>query len=119
MRPALCEAALRLGRVLAELVPDEPEVHGLIALMELQASRMKARVDPNGDPVLLLAQDRARWDRVLIGRGLAALDRGDALVARGPRSERTCCRRGSRRVMRARAHLRIPIGPKSRRSMRR
>lgn len=83
MRPALCEDALRLGRVLAELVPHEPEVLGLVALMELQASRTKARVDANGDPVLLLAQDRARWDRVLIGRGLSALDRGDALVRDG------------------------------------
>jgi RNA polymerase sigma-70 factor, ECF subfamily len=83
MRPALCEDALRLGRVLAELVPHEPEVLGLVALMELQASRTKARVDANGDPVLLLAQDRARWDRVLIGRGLTALDRGESLVRDG------------------------------------
>ena len=83
MRPALCEDALRLGRILAELVPHEPEVHGLVALMELQASRTKARVDANGDPVLLLAQDRARWDRVLIGRGLAALDRAAVLLANG------------------------------------
>lgn len=83
MRPALCEDALRLARVLAELVPHEPEVFGLASLMELQASRTKARVDANGDPVLLLAQDRARWDRVHIGRGLSALDRGDALVRAG------------------------------------
>jgi RNA polymerase sigma-70 factor, ECF subfamily len=83
MRPSLCDDALRLGRVLAELVPHEPEVLGLTALMELQASRTKARVDAHGDPVLLLAQDRARWDRVLIARGLTALDRANALVERG------------------------------------
>jgi RNA polymerase sigma factor (sigma-70 family) len=75
LRPALCEDALRLGRVLAELVPAEPEVHGLVALMEIQASRSAARVGPSGEPVLLLEQNRARWDRVLIGRGLAALER--------------------------------------------
>jgi RNA polymerase sigma factor (sigma-70 family) len=73
MRPALCEDALRLGRVLAGLVPDEPEVHGLVALMEIQASRARARVGPAGEPVLLLDQDRAKWDRLLINRGLAAL----------------------------------------------
>jgi RNA polymerase sigma-70 factor, ECF subfamily len=75
MRPALCQDALRLGRVLAELLPNEPEVHGLVALMELQASRAGARIGPSGEPVLLLDQDRARWDRLLIRRGLAALDR--------------------------------------------
>ena len=75
MRPALCEEALRLGRILAGLVPNEPEVHGLVALMEIQASRSKARVNATGEPILLLDQDRARWDRLLIGRGLAALDR--------------------------------------------
>jgi len=75
MRPALCEEAQRLGRVLAELVPDEPEVHGLVALMELQASRMGARVDAHGEPILLLDQDRRRWDRLLIGRGEKALAR--------------------------------------------
>lgn len=75
VRPALCEEALRLGRVLAELVPEEPEVHGLVALLEIQASRLRARVGPSGEPVLLLDQDRTRWDRMLIGRGLAALDR--------------------------------------------
>jgi predicted RNA polymerase sigma factor len=74
-RPGLCEDALRLGRILAELVPSEPEVHGLVALMELQASRLGARTDPSGEPVLLLDQNRARWDRVLIHRGLAALER--------------------------------------------
>ena len=81
MRPALCEEALRLGRVLAELAPEEPEVHGLVALMELQASRASARVGPGGEPILLLEQDRARWNRLLIGRGLKALARADALAA--------------------------------------
>jgi RNA polymerase sigma factor (sigma-70 family) len=75
VRPALCSEALRLGRILAELTPDEPEVHGLVALMELQASRLRARTGPDGAPVLLLDQDRGRWDRVLIGRGLTALER--------------------------------------------
>jgi RNA polymerase sigma-70 factor, ECF subfamily len=79
MRPALCEDALRLGRILAELAPSEPEVHGLVALMEIQASRTRARVGPSGEPVLLLDQDRARWDHLLIHRGLAALRRADAL----------------------------------------
>ncbi|MFI6444925.1 RNA polymerase sigma factor [Kitasatospora sp. NPDC050543] len=85
MRPALCEEALRLGRILAELAPAEPEVHGLVALMEIQASRSGARTGPSGEPVLLLEQDRARWDQVLIRRGLAALARAEALGApRGP-----------------------------------
>jgi RNA polymerase sigma factor (sigma-70 family) len=79
VRPALCEEALRLGRVLAELTPAEPEVHGLVALMELHSSRLRARVGPSGEPVLLLDQDRARWDRLLIGRGLAALERAETL----------------------------------------
>lgn len=79
MRPALCEEALRLGRVLAELAPQEPEVHGLVALMEIQASRTPARVGADGEPVLLLEQNRARWDRMLIGRGLAALERAHKL----------------------------------------
>ena len=79
LRPALCDEALRLGRILAGLAPREPEVHGLLALMELQASRNKARVAPNGEPVLLLDQDRARWDRLLIRRGLAALERVEVL----------------------------------------
>jgi len=84
-RPALCEDALRLGRMLAQLSPTEPEVHGLVALMELQASRLRARLGPNGEPVLLLDQDRGRWDQLLIRRGLAALDRADALGgANGP-----------------------------------
>lgn len=85
LRPALCEEAMRLGRVLAGLAPNEPEVHGLIALMEIQASRSHARVGPSGEPILLLEQDRARWDRLLINRGLAALDRAEKLGgARGP-----------------------------------
>jgi len=79
MRPALCEEALRLGRILAELTPNEPEVHGLVALMEIQASRTAARIDAAGRPVLLLDQNRARWDRLLIRRGLAALERAEAL----------------------------------------
>ena len=81
MRPALCDEALRLGRMLATLAPDAPEVLGLAALMELQASRTAARTDAQGDPVLLAAQDRARWDRLLIRRGLAALERAQALAA--------------------------------------
>ena len=85
VRPALCDEALRLGRILAELMPNEAEVHGLVALMEVQASRLRARVGPSGEPVLLLDQDRGRWDRLLIGRGLAALDRAESLGdARGP-----------------------------------
>jgi RNA polymerase sigma factor (sigma-70 family) len=79
MRPALCEEALRLGRILAELVPAEPEVHGLVALMEIQASRIGARTDAAGEPILLLEQNRGRWDRLLIRRGLAALQRSEAL----------------------------------------
>ena len=78
VRPALCEDALRLGRILAELAPDEPEVHGLVALMEIQASRIRARVGPNGEPIQLLQQDRGRWDHLLIGRGLAELERAEA-----------------------------------------
>jgi RNA polymerase sigma factor (sigma-70 family) len=79
MRPQLCEEALRLGRILAELAPQEPEIHGLVALMELQASRFGARTGPTGEPVLLLDQDRSRWDQLLIRRGLKALDRAEAL----------------------------------------
>ena len=78
VRPALCEDALRLGRILAELAADQPEVHGLVALMELQASRIRARVTASGEPILLLQQDRGRWDHLLIGRGLAALQRAEA-----------------------------------------
>ena len=85
MRPALCEDALRLGRILARLAPDEPEVHGLVALMEIQASRLRARTGPSGKPILLLDQDRGRWDRILINRGLAALERAEELAgALGP-----------------------------------
>lgn len=85
MRPALCEDALRLGRILAELAPSEPEVHGLVALMEIQASRMRARRGPAGAPVRLLEQDRARWDFVLVHRGFAALARAERLgAALGP-----------------------------------
>lgn len=80
LRPALCEDALRLGRVLAGLVPEEAEVHGLVALMELQASRARARLGPGGEPVLLADQDRARWDHLLVARGLAALARAEALA---------------------------------------
>ena len=85
-RPALCEEALRLGRVVAELAPSEAEVHGLVSLMEIQASRLAARRGPTGEPVLLLDQDRARWDWLLVGRGLAALDRAERLghAPRGP-----------------------------------
>ncbi|MDT8911029.1 RNA polymerase sigma factor [Amycolatopsis sp. PS_44_ISF1] len=88
MRPALCEDALRLGRVLAGLMPAEPEVHGLVALLEIQASRSAARTGPNGEPVLLLEQDRGRWDQLLIRRGLAALSRSEELAggAYGPYS---------------------------------
>jgi len=79
VRPALCQDAIRLGRVLAELAPREPEVHGLVALMEIQASRLRARVGPSGEPILLLDQDRGRWDQLLIRRGLAALQRAEDL----------------------------------------
>jgi len=85
VRPALCEEALRLGRILAELAPQEPEVHGLVALMEIQASRLCARTAPDGTPILLLEQNRARWDQLLIRRGLAALTRAEGLgEERGP-----------------------------------
>jgi len=85
MRPALCEDALRLGRILAELAPNEPEVHGLVALMEIQASRSGARTGPSGEPILLLDQDRARWDQLLIRRGLAALQHAEKIgSALGP-----------------------------------
>jgi RNA polymerase sigma factor (sigma-70 family) len=95
MRPALCEEALRLGRILAELVPQEPEVHGLVALMEIQASRSRARVGPGGEPVLLLDQNRGRWDQLLIRRGLAALERaervGDGLGFYGVQAAIAAC----------------------------
>jgi RNA polymerase sigma factor (sigma-70 family) len=83
VRPALCEDALRLGRILAELMPLEPEVHGLVALMEIQASRLAARTSPSGDPILLFDQDRARWDHLLIRRGLTALERARSTDAPG------------------------------------
>jgi RNA polymerase sigma factor (sigma-70 family) len=84
LRPGLCREALRLGRVLAELAPEDGEVHGLVALMEIQSSRERARTGPNGEPVLLLDQDRSRWDRLLIRRGLAALERAGRLGSLGP-----------------------------------
>jgi RNA polymerase sigma factor (sigma-70 family) len=84
IRPQLCEEAMRLGRILAGLAPNEPEVHGLVALMELQASRLHARTGPNGEPILLLDQNRARWDQLLIRRGLAALGRAEELGGDGP-----------------------------------
>jgi RNA polymerase sigma factor (sigma-70 family) len=79
VRPNLCQDALRLGRIVAELAPNEPEVHGLVALMEIQASRLRARVGPSGEPIVLLDQNRAKWDRLLINRGLAALERAESL----------------------------------------
>jgi RNA polymerase sigma factor (sigma-70 family) len=79
VRPNLCQEALRLGRIVAELAPNEPEVHGLVALMEIQASRLRARVGPSGEPIVLLDQNRAKWDYVLIRRGLAALERAESL----------------------------------------
>jgi RNA polymerase sigma factor (sigma-70 family) len=84
VRPALCEEAMRLGRILAGLAPQEPEVHGLLALMELQASRLRARIGPDGEPVLLLDQNRARWDRLLIRRGLGGLERAQRLAGSQP-----------------------------------
>jgi RNA polymerase sigma factor (sigma-70 family) len=81
MRPALCEEAARLGRILAGLTPDEPEVHGLVALMEIQSSRLAARITPSGEPILLLDQNRARWDHLLIRRGLAALAQAERLIS--------------------------------------
>jgi RNA polymerase sigma factor (sigma-70 family) len=84
LRPTLCREALRLGRVLAELMPDEGEVHGLVALMEIQSSRERARTGPDGAPILLMDQDRSRWDRLLIGRGLAALERAGRIKTLGP-----------------------------------
>src|SRR6266705_616138 len=84
VRPALCDDALRLGRILAELAPQEPEVQGLVALMEIQASRLRARIGPSGAPILLLDQDRARWDHLLVRRGLAALERAELGGSLGP-----------------------------------
>jgi RNA polymerase sigma factor (sigma-70 family) len=105
MRPALTQEALRLGRMLAELAPTEPEAHGLAALMELQASRSAARVDAAGRPVLLMAQDRARWDRLLIRRGLAALQQAQSLCqAAGPAHGNLCAAGSHCRLPRQRAH---------------
>ena len=84
LRPALCDEALRLGRILAELAPQEPEVHGLVGLMEIQASRSRARVGPSGEPILLFDQNRAHWDQLLIRRGLGALGRAEKLRAGQP-----------------------------------
>jgi len=84
MRPGLCEDVLRLGRILAGLMPGESEIHGLVALMEIQASRSRARTGPSGEPILLLDQDRSRWDQLLISRGLAALERAESLDRPGP-----------------------------------
>ena len=110
----LCDEALRLGRVLAELAPREPEVHGLVALMEIQASRLRARTGPRGEPVLLLDQDRARWDQLLIRRGLAALERAER-ARRRLRPVRAAGR--DRRLPRAGAHRRArPTGRGSPRS---
>ena len=106
-RPDLCAEAVRLGRLLVGLVPHEPEVNGLLALMELQSSRLGARIGPGGEAVLLLDQDRTRWDRLLIRRGLARLARAEAL---GGSLLPTPCRRGSRRVTRERCGPRTPIG---------
>ena len=116
MRPALCSEALRLGRILAELVPEEPEVHGLIALMEIQTSRARARVGPAGEPIVLFEQNRALWDQLLIRRGLAALDRADALG-----EERGSVRAPSRdrRVPRARTYARRNGLDPDRRALRR
>ena len=105
MRPALCEDALRLARVVAQLVPDEPEVHGLVALLELQASRTAARVGPGGVPVLLLEQDRSRWDQLLIRRGLAALERVGGAI--GPFA---ACHARRHRALPAPPHLDEPVG---------
>ena len=113
-RPELCRDALRLGRVLAELLPAEPEVHGLVALMEIQASRSAARRGPAGEPVLLLDQDRARWDRLLIRRGLAAL--AARAAARPAASGPTACRPRSPRATPARPPPPTPTGRRSSRS---
>jgi RNA polymerase sigma-70 factor (ECF subfamily) len=95
MRPALCEEALRLGRIVAELAPQEPEVHGLVALMEIQASRSRARVGSSGEPILLFEQNRAHWDQLLIRRGLAALDRAEKLLTKKQLAEKAGDARGS------------------------
>lgn len=94
IRPALCEDALRLGRILAELTPKEPEVHGLVALMEIQASRSRARITPDGEPILLLAQNRAHWDYILIRRGLDAITRAESIIAANSSPLQTITSRG-------------------------
>ena len=104
MRPQLCEEALRLGRILAELAREEPEVHGLVALMEIQASRFPARIGSAGEPVLLLDQDRTRWDQLLIRRGLAAIDRATAQARFGTRRRALSVAGERRRLPRACAH---------------
>jgi RNA polymerase sigma factor (sigma-70 family) len=103
MRPQLCQEALRLGRILAELAREEPEVHGLVALMEIQASRLGARTGPSGEPVLLLDQDRTRWDQLLIRRGLAALSRAEALVQSSGQGAGPCALQASIAACHARA----------------
>ena len=117
MRPALCEDALRLGRILAELVPEEPEVHGLVALMEIQASRSRARIGPSGEPVLLLDQDRARWDQLLIrprprgaraGRGARRRARPLRAAGRDRRLSRASANRGGDGLGAHRGALRRP-----------
>ncbi len=116
-RPALCEDALRLGRILAGLVPDEGEAHGLVALMEIQASRLGARTAPDGTPILLLDQNRARWDQLLIRRGSQRWARPSGSPRRGAwRSDPTRSRRRSRRVTHARERPMRPTGRASRRS---
>ncbi len=118
MRPQLSEEALRLGRILAALAPEEPEVLGLVALMEIQASRFKARTGSDGEPILLLDQNRALWDRLLIRRGLAALERAEAQRedARGSRSAPMRCRPRSPPATRARRRRKRPTGRASWRS---
>jgi RNA polymerase sigma factor (sigma-70 family) len=113
VRPQLCEEALRLGRIVAELAPEEPEVHGLVALMEIQASRLKARIGPTGEPVLLLDQDRARWDHLLIRRGFAALERGETLTAASRREPGPYALQAALATCHARARPMTPTGRKS------
>ena len=114
LRPALCDEALRLGRILAELAPNEPEVHGLVALMEIQASRFAARTDASGAPILLFDQNRGLWNQLLIRRGLAALDRAERLGgAAGPYVLQAAIAACHARACTSR---RIPTGRGSRRS---
>jgi predicted RNA polymerase sigma factor len=114
VRPRLCEEALRLGRILAELAQEEPEVHGLVALMEIQASRLRARAGPSGEPVLLLDQDCSRWDQLLIRRGLAALERAVALAQTHVRSQGPYALQAAIAACHARARTAMrPTGPGS------